>query len=86
MAAVPLCQYAREVIDPRFGTSFTSFMNVYLKQKYAKQPLTQNEQQLAAGFLNPFLKNRKAKDRIQAQVLWIYEFYKERRLFCTARR
>ncbi len=48
-------QYAREVVDPQLGTSLTPFMNVYLKQKYAKQPLTVAEQQYVAGFLRPFL-------------------------------
>lgn len=49
-------QYAREVVDPLLGTSFTGFMNVYLKKKYAKQPLNASEQQYVTGFLKPFLK------------------------------
>lgn len=49
-------QYARNVIDPRFGTSFTGFMNVYLKLKYAKQPLNVTEQEYVSVFLKPFLK------------------------------
>lgn len=48
-------QYAKGIVDPQLGTSFTSFMNVYLKQKYAKQPLTASEQQKVAEFLSPFL-------------------------------
>lgn len=48
-------QYAAQVIDPAYGTSFTRFMNVYLKQKYAKQPLTEAEQEIADTFLLPFL-------------------------------
>ncbi len=48
-------QYARERIDPLFGTSFVSFMNIYLKQKYAKQPLNDREQQEVSGFLSRFL-------------------------------
>ncbi len=47
-------QYAREVIDPALGTSLTSFMNVYLKVKYAKQPLTAIEAERISGFLPPF--------------------------------
>jgi transglutaminase-like putative cysteine protease len=54
-------QYAREVVDPQLGTSFTGFMNVYLKQKYAKQPLTASEQQVVSGFLAPFLKTARKK-------------------------
>jgi len=48
-------QYANKIVDPQFGTSFTAFMNVYLKQKYAKQPLTPAEQQTVNNFLNGFI-------------------------------
>jgi hypothetical protein len=61
-------QYAREVADPHLGMpnastpiSFTAFMNVYLKQKYAKQPLTGTEQQVVEQFLQPFLANARRK-------------------------
>ena len=52
-------QYAVKTIDPLFGTSFTSFMNIYLKQKYAKQPLTENELNFVQNFLKPFIKKIK---------------------------
>ena len=48
-------QYARNVVDPQLGTSFTAFMNVFLKKKYAKQTLTGSEQQYVSDFLKPFL-------------------------------
>ncbi len=48
-------QFANQVVDPYFGTSFVSFMNIYLKQKYAKQKLTDREQQFVDTFLYPFL-------------------------------
>lgn len=54
-------QYASQIIDPLFGTDFTRFMNIYLKQKYAGQPLTLQEQDAAAGFLQPFLKKLRAE-------------------------
>jgi hypothetical protein len=54
-------KYAREVIDPALGTSFTSFMNVYLKEKYAKQPLNEREQQFVVSFLAAFFKTIKQK-------------------------
>ena len=54
-------QYARNVVDPQLGTSFTGFMNVYLKKKYAKQPLTLPEQQYVNGFLRPFLEAARKK-------------------------
>lgn len=48
-------QYAREVVDPELGTAFGSFMNIYLKQKYAKQALTEKEQAAVTAFLPAFL-------------------------------
>ena len=48
-------QYARATVDPEFGTSFASFINIYLKQKYARQSLTGSEEQAVAGFLAPFI-------------------------------
>ncbi len=54
-------QYAREVVDPQLGTSFTGFMNVYLKIKYAKQNLTTAEQQFVNVFLKPFLQTARKK-------------------------
>lgn len=47
-------QYARELIDPSLGTSFTGFMSTYLKVKYAKQPLTANEAEKVTAFLPSF--------------------------------
>ncbi len=54
-------QYARNVVDPAYGTSFTQFMNIYLKKKYAKQELTANEQKYVAGFLAPFITQVRSK-------------------------
>ena len=54
-------QYARNTVDPQLGTSFTGFMNVYLKKKYAKQDLTVSEQQYVNGFLKPFLQTARKK-------------------------
>ncbi len=54
-------KYAREIVDPKLGTELGRFMNVYLKKKYANQPLTATEEQYVAGFLMPFL--RKAAEK-----------------------
>ena len=48
-------QYARNVVDPTYGTDFTSFMNIYLKKKYAKQQLNERESKYVDAFLHPFL-------------------------------
>ena len=52
-------QYAREIVDVKLGTSFAQFMNIYLKQKYAKQPLNASEQQYVSGFLGGFMRSAK---------------------------
>jgi hypothetical protein len=48
-------RYATRVVDPALGTSFTRFMQLYLKQKYAGQALNKQEQQEIATFLKSFL-------------------------------
>src|SRR5690606_21981955 len=53
-------QFAREVVDPSVsGNAFTSFMNIYLKQKYAKQALNAGEQDFVSRFLSPFISSVK---------------------------
>ena len=54
-------QYARDVVDPQFGTRFVAFMNVYLKQKYANQKLTGADLNVTNGFLKPFIKQVRSK-------------------------
>jgi hypothetical protein len=45
--------YAKNIVDGQLGTSFTSFMNVYLKMKYTGQRISAIEAQI----IEPFLKN-----------------------------
>ncbi|MEO6833777.1 MAG: transglutaminase-like domain-containing protein [Chitinophagaceae bacterium] len=44
-------QYARNMIDPALGAELGSFMNLYLKEKYAKQTLNENEAALVGAYL-----------------------------------
>lgn len=62
-------QYARDVVDPQFGTAFNQFMNVYLKKKYAKQALNAREQELTASFLQPFLATVAGKIKASKRLL-----------------
>lgn len=48
-------QYARNMVDTHLGTNFSSFMNIYLKKKYAKQELTAQEKATLNAFLSPFI-------------------------------
>ncbi len=77
-------QYARNVVDPQLGTSFTGFMNVYLKKKYAKQTLNTSEQQYVNGFLKPFLQTARKKIKFSKRFFWIFKPGKKRRLFYDA--
>lgn len=54
-------QFARQRIDPEFGTNMSPFVNVYLKTKYSTQPLTAAEQETSHAFYKPFDKEVKAR-------------------------
>ena len=73
---LPVAQYAKEKIDPRFGTSFFSFMNVYLKTKYAEQPLSASEQTIIENFYEPFYKKVKAKISFKERLAKFLNFYR----------
>lgn len=62
-------QYAREVVDPMFGTDFTRFMNIYLKRKYANISLNEAETEYAGQFLLPFVKKIKQQISLGNRVL-----------------
>lgn len=44
-------QYAINTIDPKFDAGFGVFMNLYLKEKYAKQSLTESEAAQVSAYL-----------------------------------
>ncbi|HSC52174.1 MAG TPA: transglutaminase domain-containing protein [Phnomibacter sp.] len=43
-------QYARLTVDKQFGTRMESFVQLYLKLKYSKQPLSEQEQKITDQF------------------------------------
>ncbi len=55
-------EFARTQIDPRFGTDFTRFMNLYLRSKYAGKLPAGEESQLVERF----------RERFPAEVLQKY--------------
>jgi hypothetical protein len=55
-------QFAKQDIDPRFNTNFSSFIQVYLKTKYSTQPLTSFEENIIKSFYSPF--DRELKHQI----------------------
>ncbi|KAA5536869.1 transglutaminase domain-containing protein [Taibaiella lutea] len=57
-----------QFIDKTFDTNFASFMVVYLKMKYAKQALTQQEENIVQKFLPAFI------SRLKTQISAGYRF------------
>jgi hypothetical protein len=53
-------QFAKQVVDVHFGTDYASFMNLYLKLKYANQVLNSNEEQKLESFFKPFEQQMKS--------------------------
>jgi hypothetical protein len=47
-------QFAGEHVDPKFKTNFSRFVQVYLKNKYSRQPLTSSEENMIENFYPPF--------------------------------
>ncbi|MEI8279823.1 MAG: transglutaminase-like domain-containing protein [Bacteroidota bacterium] len=62
-------QYAQQIIDPQMGTTFASFMNIYLKMKYAKQSLTNTEQVFISQFVQPFIITVQEKIRFKTRLI-----------------
>ena len=46
--------YARDTIDPKFGTNFEAFISIYQKQKYSEATLTEEEKNLVQNFYGDF--------------------------------
>lgn len=46
--------YARDIIDPKFGTNFEAFIRIYQKQKYSEATLTEEENKLVQNFYTDF--------------------------------
>lgn len=61
-------QFAQQVIDPKWGTQMQAFIIVYLKDKYAKQPLNDREITIITNFLQPFI--AQIKSQIKPMERW----------------
>lgn len=46
--------YARDVVDPKFGTNFENFVNIYQKQKYSQVKLNSEEAEFVKNFFTDF--------------------------------
>jgi transglutaminase-like putative cysteine protease len=68
--------FASQRIDPEFKTNFGSFMNVYLKTKYAKDPLTAGEQLKINSFYKPFYLSVKKQVPFRERFAKFLNFYR----------
>lgn len=54
-------QFARDVVDPKFNTSFSRFMNTFLKTKYSRQPLDNYDAKVISEHYPEFYTQVKSK-------------------------
>ncbi|MEO6221428.1 MAG: hypothetical protein ABIO81_13430, partial [Ginsengibacter sp.] len=71
-----MANYAEEKIDPRFGTKFFPFMNVYLKTKYADEPLNASEENIVESFYKAFYKKIKQSIPFKERFSKFLNFYR----------
>ena len=69
-------QFAKQEIDPRFNTNFSSFIQAYLKTKYSTQPLTSSEENIVSNFYLPFDKAVKNKIPFKQRFNKFLNFYR----------
>lgn len=62
-------QYASSTIDPLFGTSFTTFIHIYLRQKYASLPLSAQDLTQANSSFKPFITKVKAHIKPSIRII-----------------
>ena len=68
-SAITPLHYAKSIVDAGFGTSFTNFMNVYLKMKYTGQKISATEQTTIEAFLQENLKIIQRKTTFKVRFL-----------------
>jgi hypothetical protein len=78
-------QYAGQVIDRNFGTSFEAFTATYLKTKYANQELTNEDSQRVLTFYTPFEQAIKSKISFKKQLLHFMNIYNTLEYFTKPR-
>ena len=69
-------QFAKQEIDPRFNTNFSSFIQAYLKTKYSTQPLTSSEENIVSNFYLPFDKAVKNQIPFKQRFNKFLNFYR----------
>ncbi|HEY5407546.1 MAG TPA: transglutaminase-like domain-containing protein [Ginsengibacter sp.] len=68
--------FAKDIVDPKFKTNFSQFMQVYLKGKYAKDALSDNEQTIVKTFYKPFYRTVKNQVPFKDRFSKFLNFYR----------
>ncbi|MDR1896297.1 MAG: transglutaminase domain-containing protein [Prevotellaceae bacterium] len=68
-------QYAGQLVDPELGTSFEAFTATYLKVKYARQTLTNEDSQRILTFYLPFEQAVMSKISFRKRFLHFLNIY-----------
>ena len=76
-------QFAKEKIDPQFKTSFTSFMQVYMKTKYSHEALNAPEELTLKNFYAPFYTTVKNSIPFGERFSKFLNFYRTINFFST---
>jgi transglutaminase-like putative cysteine protease len=78
-------QYAGQVIDKNFGTSFEAFTATYLKVKYANQDLTSEDSQRILTFYAPFEQAIMSEISFKKRLLHFMNIYNTLEFFTKPR-
>jgi hypothetical protein len=78
-------QYAGQVVDKNFGTSFEAFTATYLKVKYANQELTSEDSQRILTFYTPFEQSVKSGISFKKRLLHFINIYNTLEFFTKPR-
>ncbi|MDR2466533.1 MAG: transglutaminase-like domain-containing protein [Prevotellaceae bacterium] len=78
-------QYAGQVVDKQLGTSFELFTATYLKVKYARQKLTNEDSQRILSFYKPFERAVKSKTGLKKWILSFINIYNTLEYFTKPR-
>lgn len=68
-------EFVKTKVDPTYGTNFTQFMVVYLKLKYAAQPLNEQEKIIVQSFYKEFVPKVKTVHKFGYRFRKFLNFY-----------
>jgi hypothetical protein len=76
-------QFAKQVVDVRYKTSFEKFMLIYLKEKFANQTLSNEEASFVSAFYPIFEKSMKAEIALKTRFIRFFNLNRYIKYFFT---